>query len=966
MSKLFTLCITLILSISNGVYSQINVDCAAGHVNTTYCYTDNDTTQFVFTNTDGLPLNVLFNAGEVEVNFDELIILDTDGVTNLNAGLPYGNAGNLTGLEFQSSGDTITVMIDSDSVISCQTNGFTEWDWDVWCQTCLNPTVSYETTDCVEGENFSVLVNITDLGTATTLNINDDQGSPQQTVTTPQTVTFGPYTSDTIVIITVSNADDANCIITSDNISCLSGIFEINESFTTQELVEDILFDSNCVALSNFSQSTGTNFGDVNGIAAFNSNGSDFPYQTGIVLSSGNVQNVPGPNLDIHSDGGFDWPGDADLEANTTATDTNNASYIQFDFTPSIDQISFNFLLASEEYNQLFECEYSDAFAFILTDQNTGVVQNLAVLPGTNIPIEVTNIHPDVPGLCNAINEEYFDKYNFSPYNNENEATIDFNGQIISLQAVGDVIVGNQYTIKLVMADETDTAYDSAVFIEAGSFNVGDVNLGDDITIANGNAVCDYDEITIGIDPIENATYKWFKDDVEIVGETSNTLVVTEEGLYRIEVAFSENQDCISLDEILVEFLPSPIFDLGEDQVICDTDQYIIETNVSNLDELTNVTYKWFLEGIELAGETQSTLTISQSGLYTVEVTGNGCSITDEVTISIELFTVSLGEDLNLCGEVSTDLTAEVTGENAGDATFLWSPGGETTQTITVTTAGTYTVEVTVNNCVTTESINVIIGEYPNIELGDSFETCFDQQIILDASPSNYDPDEVTYEWSLDGVILTDQNQAVLEATEYGIYSVIVTFGFCSSEDSITISPRADLEISLNPNFKTCPNEIHTITSNTNENGVSYQWFENGDLISGETGSSIDISIDEDTFNTQIYTVVISKGNCTGTASIEVSLYDNNNCVITQGISPNGDGFNDNFDLEFLNDQSGIKKLSVFNRLGTLVYEQNNYVNQWYGQTNDGNNLPVGTYFYVIELTTDDPITGWIYINKKK
>jgi hypothetical protein len=181
----------------------------------------------------------------------------------------------------------------------------------------------------------------------------------------------------------------------------------IDETLTTQQLVEDVLINSTCAEVSNFTQSTGTNFGQGNGIGAFDANGSAFPYLNGIILSSGYVVNAPGPNPHptITSDGSSLWPGDPDLEAVTSATTTFNASYLQFDFVPLIGQISFNFIMASEEYNEFFECSFSDAFAFILTDQITGVVQNLAVLPGTAIPIEVTNIRYAVSS-CAAVNQE--------------------------------------------------------------------------------------------------------------------------------------------------------------------------------------------------------------------------------------------------------------------------------------------------------------------------------------------------------------------------------------------------------------------------------------------------------------------------------------------------------------------------------------------------------------------------------
>ena len=73
---------------------------------------------------------------------------------------------------------------------------------------------------------------------------------------------------------------------------------------------------------------------------------------------------------------------------------------------------------------------------------------------------------------------------------------------------------------------------------------------------------------------------------------------------------------------------------------------------------------------------------------------------------------------------------------------------------------------------------------------------------------------------------------------------------------------------------------------------------------------------------------------------------------------------NDTLDLEFLNDRSGIVKLSIYNRLGLLVYEKEQYMNEWMGQTDDGSELPVGTYFYTIELQTEEPLSGWIYLNR--
>jgi gliding motility-associated-like protein len=60
-----------------------------------------------------------------------------------------------------------------------------------------------------------------------------------------------------------------------------------------------------------------------------------------------------------------------------------------------------------------------------------------------------------------------------------------------------------------------------------------------------------------------------------------------------------------------------------------------------------------------------------------------------------------------------------------------------------------------------------------------------------------------------------------------------------------------------------------------------------------------------------------------------------------------------------------VKHLNIFNRYGQEVYSKDNYTNEWTGQTNKGDELPTGTYFYMIELMNGESKTGWIYINRQ-
>lgn len=107
-----------------------------------------------------------------------------------------------------------------------------------------------------------------------------------------------------------------------------------------------------------------------------------------------------------------------------------------------------------------------------------------------------------------------------------------------------------------------------------------------------------------------------------------------------------------------------------------------------------------------------------------------------------------------------------------------------------------------------------------------------------------------------------------------------------------------------------------------------------------------------------LYVHAQSTEGCGAVAEIDVVTGD---CQIQRGISPNNDGLNDAFDLSYFD----VQKLSVFNRYGKEVYARSHYTNEWYGQQDNGNDLPTGTYFYVIQLESGSSKTGWIYVNRQ-
>ena len=208
------------------IYAQQNstIDCAAGPISTTFCYDTGLDNSYTFTSNDGTPLNLTIDEGQVENNWDEFIVYDSDGATELTPAQPfYGNAGDLTGLTFQSTGNSISLVIDEDGSISCVSSGYNPITFTVSCATCINPSAEYTViNDCENGDQFLIDVNINGIGDAESLTISDNYSSNTEQVTTTGIVQLGPYPFLTDIVISISNDQDVNCIINSNPIQLFS------------------------------------------------------------------------------------------------------------------------------------------------------------------------------------------------------------------------------------------------------------------------------------------------------------------------------------------------------------------------------------------------------------------------------------------------------------------------------------------------------------------------------------------------------------------------------------------------------------------------------------------------------------------------------------------------------------------------------------------------------------------------
>jgi gliding motility-associated-like protein len=187
------------------------------------------------------------------------------------------------------------------------------------------------------------------------------------------------------------------------------------------------------------------------------------------------------------------------------------------------------------------------------------------------------------------------------------------------------------------------------------------------------------------------------------------------------------------------------------------------------------------------------------------------------------------------------------------------------------------------------------------------------------------------------------------------LYSVAQNTVTCelANTDTATIVVNAPISIGV---IGDCQNNDFVLTvspvTGTFDPAATYAWS-NGSAPLGSTAT-------QTVSAAGTYTVTVTLNGCVSTASIIVSKEDIA-CMIQKGISADGDGLNDNFDLTAFN----VKKITIFNRYGMEVYSKTDYTNQWKGEDKNGDELPDGTYYYVFNRDNGETRTGWIYINRR-
>ena len=386
-----------------------------------------------------------------------------------------------------------------------------------------------------------------------------------------------------------------------------------------------------------------------------------------------------------------------------------------------------------------------------------------------------------------------------------------------------------------------------------------------------------------------------------------------------------------------------------------------------------------------------------EKGIYFFKVTardGKGCTMNLKVgmieVLASPLEAVIIGENVSGgCQQLKLDASSSVGNIVKYDWSVL-NPGGLITNLSGVTTSfyvspqnivnlpATFKVrlQVTDKDGFTSSKITEInVDRLPVAELITTGKFEKDGSMIVDGTVSQ--GTSKTFKWSTSaGKIIGATDQPVAKLSGAGTYTLEVTdIHGCTSSKSFKF-PLENNQIFVNPDFvRTTWSRDTTINVLDNDRSTTkliqgtvkvLQQPVHG-MASANSNGTITYKPTESRPGTDIFTYeVCDDVNLCGTTTVTINIADAG-ITAPEGFSPNGDGLNEFFEFKGLENYP-LSRLYVYTRAGILIYQSDDYKNNWNGSVNSGSaglnqKVPAGTYYYILKLGgTERVIKGFVYI----
>jgi gliding motility-associated-like protein len=762
-----------------------------------------------------------------------------------------------------------------------------------------------------------------------------------------------------------------------------------NTTMTVEQFVQNVLI-GNGVTISNV-QFNGGVANVVNAqVGSFQDVNSDVGLSSGLILGSGSVSMAAQLNTSGSSSlGGLTGVGsDPDL-AGITPNTIYDECVIEFDFVPSGDTISFNYVFASEEYDEYACGTVNDAFGFFLTGTNplggNYAAYNIALIPDpsnisnyTTTPVSINTVNLGVAGSngtlanCTSIDPNFATYNVFYTQNTTN--TYEYDGKTVVLKAVAAVNCGETYHIKLAIGDGGDGSYDSGVFLEGGSFSssvvevnvvtaTGDSNIieGCDSAILNLTRPDTSGSYTVHFDitgtAINGVDYNFIADSV-IFNPGQGTVSL---GIIPIADGNSEGQEVVtitvytinpcgdtitSVGHIYILDLPNMQTHTSDTTIKCPSSSVRIGASATGASP--PFSYVWTDKlGNNLGNTDQINVAVNATDTFYVSITDscNLVTIIDSVIVNLNVVPLGLtvSPDTNICPGHNISIGAQ----GAGGVTpysYIWNNGASTSNiSISPNTNTMYYITLT-DSCNTTSLVDsvYITTVFPPLTLAVSNDTnvCAGDSVILQAQVGGGLPN-YSYLWSPGGSSNASLKVATLTTA---IWTVTIT-DFCGVTnliDSVEVNTDYDSMIVENITWdEVCMDDTVNFEAIVSGGQPPYQylWSYGNTQQNGNPVSFVAIL-----GNINVSNVVITDACNVSKTENYVLLVKSCQVESPNIFTPNGDKINDFLIFKGLEDFPN-NRLQIYNRWGDLIYEKDTYQNEW-----DGQGFPEGTYFYILQL----------------
>lgn len=723
------------------------------------------------------------------------------------------------------------------------------------------------------------------------------------------------------------------------------GQIDVNSTFTIEEYVNEILLGEGVEAFNITYTGGASQLG-------YMTDGEDvFTIGSGLVLSSDAAVNIAcefGTCGDCLGTA-FNDPDLLDIansvppliNQNFSVSSVNDGCVLEFDFTASGDSISFNYVFGSDEYETWINTQYNDVFAFFLS--GPGIVGeyaspagfpdgavNIAGVPDADPPLPIT-----ISSVNSGTNSQYY-------VNNQSENGICILGYTQTFTAEAAVQCGETYHIKLAIADGSDTALESIVVLEEGSFASNSFDLVATASIS-GNQIFGGD--TTVVESCNDAVFivnrplADTEDTLEVVisgtatngvdYETIDPEVIMEVGEFSYEIPLNvipdaevEGPETVTIEYTYVNLCGDTVL-RSATLIIQDFEptqlQYENPVGICNGEAILEVETIGGYGPFDFLWSTGATDTLAVNVIETndpgaaqitvTDVCGNEQTATITYTMPPELIIYGEQTDSPLCPGDATVLEAGIS-TGVGPFTYDWSSGGDgTTETVNFDASQIVTLTVT-DACGIQDSFDVEV-EYPVWDpiTGNDPEVCLGIQGDL----------------NLTGGV----GEADFAGNWVGQYE-FYTWQYSNYDASGNPQDSA---------FVLVDDALDSLAAFIGPSGNFQAGLTQGDM--------------------DIY--VIDQCGAEGTFNVSVIACDTE---IPNVFSPNGDSMNDFFRIPGIEGFPN-SKLEIYNRWGNVIYQSNDYGGGWDGRIN---NEPVadGTYYYILRRSDGENFHGGLTITRQR